>query len=103
MKIEGNLPQVGLQATQTERVEQSQTVEKDAQGTAAVQKPKERDNLNISLTAERLNQVSSQIPESQEFRNDKVAAVKEQIASNAYQVDSRDVAQKMISTMRNGL
>lgn len=103
MKIESNLPQAGLQATQTERVEQTQTVERDSQGAASVQKPKERDNLNISSAAEKLNQVSSQGSDTQEFRPDKVAAIKEQVASNKYQVDSRDVAQKMISTMRNGL
>lgn len=103
MKIENNLPPAGLQATQTERSEQSPPVEKDTQGTASAQRPKERDNLNISTIAEKLNQISSQNQESQEFRADKVAAMKELISSNSFQVDSRDVAQKMVSTMRNGL
>jgi flagellar biosynthesis anti-sigma factor FlgM len=103
MKIESNLQQVGLQVPHAERVEQAQPPEKDAQGSVSVQKPKERDNLDISQTAAKLNQTTSESQGSSEFRADKVAAIKEQIANNNYQASSRDVAQKMISSMRNGL
>jgi negative regulator of flagellin synthesis FlgM len=103
MKIESNLQQVGLQGPGADRVEQAQPPEKDGQGSISVQKPRERDNLNISATAEKLNQTTSGSQVSSEFRADKVAAIKEQLANNSYQPSSRDVAQKMISSMRNGL
>ena len=104
MKIESTLPQVDVQAQRSESLQQSQTAEKDAQGSTAVQKTTaKRDNLNISAMAEKLNQASAESPQAQEFRDDKVAAIKEQLANNSYQVKGQDVAQKMISTMRNGL
>jgi negative regulator of flagellin synthesis FlgM len=105
MKIDGNLPQTGLSPPRSERVEQSQVVEqRDAQGSAPLPKPPERnDKLNISSTAEKLNQTASQPENSPEFRADKVAALKTQIENGTYQVSGMDVAQKMVNTMRNGL
>src|SRR6266568_190306 len=104
MKIDGNLPQSGLNAPRAERIEQPQAVERDSQGSAVAAKPQERgDKLNISSTAEKLNQTNALPDNSQEFRSDKVAALKAQIDNGTYQVSSKDVAQKMVNTMRNGL
>ena len=104
MKVDGNVTQTGLQSPRAERIDQTQPADKEAQGsTTSLNKSRERDSLNISQIAEQLNQASTQGQESQEFRADKVAAITDQLANNSYQVSGRDVAQKMLTSMRNGL
>jgi len=105
MKIDGNLPQTGLQAPRTERVEQPPQVEPDDRKAASSAKAQvEKDRLDISKTAEQISQAVSQGKEQEaSFRADRVEAVKAQVESGKYQVNSKDVAQKMLSFIQNGL
>ncbi len=104
MKIDGNLPQTGLQAPRAERVDQSPQVDRDDKKAAGAQAQVERDRLEISKTAEKINQAVSKGNEQEAgFRADRVEALKSQVDSGKYQVNSKDVAQKMLSFMQNGL
>lgn len=105
MKIDGNLPQTGVQAPRTERIEQPPQVDRDDRKAAgSAQAQVERDRLDISKTAEKINQAVSQGKQEEAgIRADRVEALKAQVESGKYQVNSKDVAQKMLSTMQNGL
>ena len=105
MKIDGNLPQTGLQAPRIERAEQPPQVESDGAKAASSAKAQvEKDRLNISKTAEQITQAVSQGKEQEAgFRADRVEALKAQVESGKYQVNSKDIAQKMLSFIQNGL
>lgn len=104
MKIDGNLPQTGLQAPRTERVEQPPQVETDDKKATSAKAQVEKDRLEISKTAEQISQAVSQGKDQEaSFRADRVEAIKAQVETGKYQVNSKDVAQKMLSFMQNGL
>ena len=104
MKIENSIFQAGSQNPQTAKIDQVQPEDKNAQGSVPAKKStEERDNFNISKLAEKLNQALSSNVDEDKLRSDKLAAVKDRLVVNSYQVDSKDVAEKMGSFLKNGL
>ncbi|AEH44568.1 Anti-sigma-28 factor FlgM family protein [Thermodesulfatator indicus DSM 15286] len=97
MKIENLYQKFNVQ---TEQVKQAQTQELNQKATQANQQPAvERDRVEISQTARDIKKIESIVKTSPDVRADKVRAIKEQIESGTYQVDSKKVANAMLADL----
>jgi len=103
MRVEGTSSSLSAPVSQSGSVQQQQPVQKEgAQKTQETQQPANKsDSLEISKTSEQLNK-SATTQQNSSFRADKVAQVKQSLESNQYQVNSRDVAEKILYSFSRG-
>ncbi|WP_456432923.1 flagellar biosynthesis anti-sigma factor FlgM [Thermosulfuriphilus sp.] len=93
---------------QTNPLEQSRQAQETNQ--AAVQKnreaqgqPPQGDRVDISQTSKDIKKVQAVLENTPDVRVDKVRAIKEQIEAGTYQVDSKKVAQAMLTDLLKDL
>ncbi|ABQ27282.1 flagellar biosynthesis anti-sigma factor FlgM [Geotalea uraniireducens] len=99
MKIDDNSQSVVVELSRLQRVEQH-AVEGDAKGAEPASKSlKSVDKVNISQSAERFNKTSNTLKGASDFSADKVNELKSKIEAGAYQVSSKDVAEKMLAAL----
>lgn len=61
------------------------------------------DTVDLSRNAERLAKANATLRTMPDIRVEKVEELKKQIAAGEYNVSARDVAEKMLISMRNGV
>ncbi|OAG27670.1 flagellar biosynthesis anti-sigma factor FlgM [Thermodesulfatator autotrophicus] len=95
MKIENLYQKFNVQ---TEQIKQAQEI--NQKNTPQNQQPAvERDRVEISQTAKELKKVESIVKASPDIRADKVRAIKEQIEAGTYKVDSKKIANAMLTDL----
>ena len=102
MRIDDRTQPVAVPVVGNERVEQAGEGQRKAAETAQ-KTATASDRLEISSTADRLQQVSSFSQELTVFRADRVAELKGKIESGQYSVNSKAVAEKMFAAYNKGL
>lgn len=101
MKIEMTTQQMPIDSFRSERVEQVAQQENQANETAA--KPQARkDVVNLSPAVDRYNKATEFLKDLPDTRPDKVQEIKGKIEAGEYNVNSKDVATKMLNFMKNG-
>lgn len=94
MRIEESNQQVAVNYIREETV--NQVAQQNARQTEENKKQAEADKLSISQTADSISKTASATG-SEQFRADKVAELKAQVESGAYNVSSQSVAERMIA------
>ena len=60
------------------------------------------DKFELSTTLKRISKMTDALKTVPEVRHERMAEIKGQIDAGQYQVDSRDVAEKMITALKKG-
>lgn len=99
MRIESTNHQVSTTFVRDESVNQvqQQQQQQSTKQQEQVQKSGDSDKVSISQTANSINEAASSIKSAEQFRSDKVSEIKAQVESNAYEANSKNVAEKMIA------
>lgn len=101
MKIEMNTQQMPIDTFRNERVEEA--AKRDNQASEAAAKPQGRkDVVNLSPAVDRYNKATEFLKDLPDTRPDRVQEIKGKIEAGEYNVNSKDVAAKMLNIMRNG-
>lgn len=95
MRIEESNQQVAVNYIREETV--NQVAQQNARQAEENKKQAEADKLSISQTADSISKTASSATGSEQFRADKVAELKAQVESGAYNVSSQSVAERMIA------
>ncbi|MBA2848829.1 flagellar biosynthesis anti-sigma factor FlgM [Thermosulfuriphilus ammonigenes] len=91
---------------QTNPLEQSRQAQETAQTQKAQEaqsQPPQGDRVDLSQTSKDLKKVQAVLENTPDVRADKVRAIKEQIETGTYQVDSKKVAQAMLTDLLKDL
>ncbi|SNB45739.1 flagellar biosynthesis anti-sigma factor FlgM [Geobacter sp. DSM 9736] len=99
MKIEESTQQVAVNPFRNEKVEEQAANQAVKPAEASLVRG---DNVTLSPSVERVNKASESLKEIPDSRPDRVKELKVAVESGRYQVDSKDVAAKMISALKNG-
>ncbi|ANA41613.1 MULTISPECIES: flagellar biosynthesis anti-sigma factor FlgM [Geobacter] len=99
MKIDTNPPVATVNQVKGET---SQAAGADARKTGAAG-GQVTDTVDLSRNAERLVKANATLRTMPDVRVEKVEELKKQIAAGEYNVSARDVAEKMLISMRNGV
>ena len=102
MKIEESNQQVAINLFRNEKVEE-QAAARESKPAETSSKPAVRgDSVNLSPAVDRFNKATEFLKDIPEVRADRVQELKSQIETGSYNVNGKDVAAKMISSMKNG-
>jgi flagellar biosynthesis anti-sigma factor FlgM len=96
MRIEPSSQQINPAFVRDESISQIQQQQPNRQS-EQTSKSEKSDKLSISQAANSINEAASDIKSAEQFRTDKVAQIKAQLESNAYDPGSRNVADKMLA------
>ncbi len=91
---------------QTNPLEQSRQAQETAQTQKAQEaqsQPPQGDRVDLSQTSKDLKKVQAVLENTPDVQADKVRAIKEQIETGTYQVDSKKVAQAMLTDLLKDL
>ena len=96
MRIEESNQQVSINHLRDQAAVE-QTTQQNARQADQNKKTAEADKLSISQTADSISNAASDLKGQEQFRADRVNELKAQVETGSYNVNSKDVAEKMIA------
>ena len=96
MRIEESNQQVSINHLRDQAAVE-QTTQQNARQADQNKKTAEADKLSISQTADSISKAASDLKGQEQFRADRVNELKAQVETGSYNVNSKDVAEKMIA------
>lgn len=104
MKIEETTNQqvAPINLYRNEKVEEQAAVRENKPAETAPKSTVRSDSVNLSPAVDRFNKATEFLKDIPETRPDRVQEIKSRIDSGEYNVKSKDVAAKMLSSMKNG-
>lgn len=104
MKIEETTSQqvAPINLYRNEKVEEQAATQGNKPAETAPKSTVRSDSVNLSPAVDRFQKANEFLKDISETRPDKVQEIKSKIDSGEYNVKSKDVAAKMLSSMQNG-